>query len=175
MTTKRGFTLVELMVALGIFSIVVLLASGAYLMMISIARKSQGVSTGIDNLTFALEIMTRNIRTGTDYACGSGGDCAIVPGDSFSFRNSSGVLVEYRLSNSVLVENKGGIERPLTDASVGISALNFYVVGTEQTPIDYRQPHVLIVVAGRVSSDARTQDNFYVQTSATMRGSDIGI
>ena len=174
MKTKRGFTLVELMVALGIFSIVVLLASGAYLMMISIARKSQGVSTGIDNLTFALEIMTRNIRTGTSYACGSGGDCAITPGDSFSFRNSNGILVEYRLAGSVLVENRGGVERPLTDAMVDISRLNFYVVGTAQTPGDYLQPHVLIVVEGRVSSDARTQDTFHVQTSATMRGSDIG-
>ena len=62
-----GYTLVELIVAVGLFALVMLLAAGAYLMMIGVNRQAQGIATGIDNLSFALETMTRSIRTGTNY------------------------------------------------------------------------------------------------------------
>lgn len=174
-SNKRGYTLVELMVALGVFSIVVLLASGAYLMMISVTREAQGVSKGINNLSSALEVMTRNIRTGTNYACGTGGDCATGSGGtSFSFTNSDGQQITYRRVGTVLQEEREGVGSwPLTDPSVAISSLTFYVTDSAATPTNYGQPYVLMTIRGSVVIDATHSKNFFVQTSAAMRGTDL--
>lgn len=176
MNSTRGYTLIELMVALGLFSIIMLLASGAYLMMIGITRKAQGLSTGVDNLSFALEVMTRNMRTGVNYSCDSMGDCA-NGGNTFSFDanvNGATVPITYSLVGNTIQEIKGTETRTLTDASVNVSSLRFYVVGTAKTSVnDYQQPRVLMVVSGTVTSSALNTDRFYVQTGSTMRGTDI--
>lgn len=175
MNPARGYTLIELMVALGIFAIIMLLASGAYLMMISVTRKAQGISTGVDNLSFALEVMTRNMRTGTNYNCDLINDCP-SGGGTLSFDanvNGATVPITYSLVGNSIQEIKGTETRTLTDASVNVSLLKFYVVGTQKTPTDYQQPHVLMVVSGTVTSSALSTEPFYVQTGSTMRGTDI--
>ena len=176
-TSKRsfgaGYTLVELIVAVGLFSVVMLLASGAYLMMISIGRQAQGISTGINNLSFALEAMTRNIRTGTTYSCGGLGDCS-GGASSFSFVNADGVSITYSLSGSTIQETKDSGQSTLTDSSVSISALTFYAFGTASAREgDYEQPRVTMIVSGTVSSGPGKTEAFTVETGATMRGSDL--
>lgn len=172
--TVRGFTLIEIIIAVGLFTVIMTLASGAYLIMISANRQAQSVATGINNLSFALETMTRNIRTGTNYGCPTEGrDCS--GGSSFSFRNEDTTLVTYDLSASTIRETKGGVSRMLTDSSVNISSLMFYASGTAGRPSgDYRQPRVTIIVSGTVSSGpGRPPESFTIETGATMRGSDI--
>ena len=66
---KTGFTLVELMVSLTIFSIVMLVSVGTLLIMIDINAKAQALYSATTNLSFALDSMTREIRTGKDYYC----------------------------------------------------------------------------------------------------------
>ncbi|MCX6787706.1 MAG: prepilin-type N-terminal cleavage/methylation domain-containing protein [Candidatus Kaiserbacteria bacterium] len=170
---RRGYTLIELIVAVGMFALIMLLASGAYLMMIGANRQTQGITTGINSLSFALEAMTRNIRTGTNYDCGGLGDC---PGgaSSFSFTNANGVPVSYGISASTIQETVGGSQRALTDASVTISSLMFYSFGTPSARRgDYQQSRVTIIVSGTVSSGPGKTEAFTVQTGATMRGSDL--
>ena len=157
MKTKmtRGYTLIELVVAVGLFALVMTLASGSYLLMVDLNRQAQGISTGIDSLSFTLETMTRSIRTGTSYSCGAfGGDCA-SGADSFSFKNSNGVDITYsRLlrddgTSAIFKDNS----ITLTDPSIVVSSLLFYVSGTDTVASgDYAQPHVTIVVSGTVSS-----------------------
>lgn len=166
---NRGYTLVELMVAVGLFAIVMLLASGAYLIMIGLNRQVQGISSGINNLSFALEAMARDIRTGTTYSCGGGGDCQ-SGASTFSFTNKSGAAVAYTLSGSALQRTINSAPTALTDSSsVTISSLTFYAFGTAKN--DGLQPRVTIIVSGTVAG--KTPQPFTVETSATMRGSDI--
>lgn len=169
---KKGYTLIELMVAVGLFALIMLLASGAYLMMISLTRHSQGIATGINNLSFALETMTRNIRTGTAYDCGAATDCVA---SSFSFKNASGVTVSYSLAgDGSIQETLGGSTRILTDPFVNISSLTFYTIGTKKlSQGDLIQPHVTMVVSGTVTYAAGKTESFTIQTGATMRGSDL--
>lgn len=161
-----GYTLVELIVAVGLFAFVMLLASGAYLIVIGANRQTQGIATGIDNLAFALETMTRTIRTGKDYSCNSAGDCS-AGGTSFSVTDINDISQTYTLTNGAITQN--GV--PLTDASVNVSSLTFYAIGT--APGDTYQPHVTIVAAGSVSYAAGKTESFTVQTGATMRTSDL--
>lgn len=66
-----GFTLIEMIVSLAVFSGVITIAIGALLMLVAANDQLQGEQSVMTNLSFALDSMTREIRTGTDYYCDS--------------------------------------------------------------------------------------------------------
>lgn len=73
-TSQRGFTIIEMIVSLGVFSIVITIAVGALLMLIATNQQLQSEQSVMTNLSFALDSMTREIRTGTHYYCDSAGN-----------------------------------------------------------------------------------------------------
>ncbi len=64
---SRGFTLVELMVAVSLFAIVMVISMGAILTVVDGNKKNQTMQVAINNLNFAVESMTRSIKTGYNY------------------------------------------------------------------------------------------------------------
>ncbi len=170
----KGYTLIELMIAIGLFAFVMTLTSGAYLMMIGATRKTQGIVTGIDNLAFALESMTRTIRTGGEYNCGGLGDCA-GGANSFSVLNAEGNTITYTLgsqsngSQAVGAIMANGVA--LTSPAINVTALMFYATGTSSS--DALQPQVRISAGGNVSVGPGQTEPFSVETSATSRGIDL--
>lgn len=167
-----GYTLVELIISVGLFAVVMTLAAGAYLIMISVNQNAQALASGTDNLSFAVESMVRDIRTGTTYSCGGVGDCPFGA-NSFTFKNSDGTTVTYGLSGTSLAKTVGVSTSVLTDPSITITSLVFYVSGTQVPPGDYTQPHVIMSVTGTVSSGHGKTESFTIETGATMRGTDI--
>jgi prepilin-type N-terminal cleavage/methylation domain-containing protein len=71
---KAGFTLIEMIVSLGVFSVVVTTAVGAVLMLIATNQQLQGEQSVMTNLSFALDTMTREMRTGYNFYCGQSSD-----------------------------------------------------------------------------------------------------
>jgi prepilin-type N-terminal cleavage/methylation domain-containing protein len=67
--TQSGFTLVEMIVSLAIFAIVVTVSVGALLVLVGTNQRLQGEQSVMTNLSFALDSMTREIRTGSSYYC----------------------------------------------------------------------------------------------------------
>lgn len=61
---KKGFTLVEMIVSLAVFMVVAVIAVGALLKITDANRKSQALKTAINNINYALDAMSREIRTG---------------------------------------------------------------------------------------------------------------
>ena len=166
-TTHGGYTLIELVVAVGVFALIMTLASGAYLVMVGVNRQAQSTATGINNLSFALESLTRNVRTGTGYQ--------LINANSFSFTNQNGTVLTYSLgsqpgpSGTVGTITLNGVS--LTDPLVDIRSLTFYTSGTASS--DTYQPYVTITLSGTVSTGPGKTQSFSVETSAAMRGSDI--
>lgn len=68
-SSHRAFTLIEMIVALGIFSIVAVVALGALTKIISANKKAQTLQSSITNLNFALDAMSREMRVGTNFNC----------------------------------------------------------------------------------------------------------
>lgn len=68
---QKGFTLIEMIVSLGVFSVVVTIAVGALLILISSNRQLQNEQSVLSNLSFAIDSMTREMRTGSHYYCDS--------------------------------------------------------------------------------------------------------
>jgi|ERR1035437_1884571 prepilin-type N-terminal cleavage/methylation domain-containing protein len=66
---KKGFTLIEIIVSLAIFTVVAVVAVGAFLKIIDANKKSQTLQTAVNNVNFAFESMAREIRVGSSYYC----------------------------------------------------------------------------------------------------------
>ncbi len=66
---SAGFTLIELMVSLTLFSITMLISVGTLLILIDINAKAQAMYSSTTNLAFMLDNMTREIRMGYAYNC----------------------------------------------------------------------------------------------------------
>ncbi|HYF13005.1 MAG TPA: type II secretion system protein [Candidatus Paceibacterota bacterium] len=105
MSTQRGFTLVELLVSVAIFTVVMVIALGSLLAISAANRKAETMKSVMNNLNFALDSMSRTIRTGFSYHCGSSGtittpqDCS--GGNTyFAFEGSTG---NTSLSNDQIV------------------------------------------------------------------------
>ena len=72
-TTNRqfGFTLIEMIVSLAIFTTVLTVSVGALLVLVGTNQQLQNEQGVMTNLSFALDSMAREIRTGTRYFCDS--------------------------------------------------------------------------------------------------------
>lgn len=68
---NQGFTLVELLVATSIFVVVMVLGLSVLMSVNNANKKSQAMRSVMDNLNFAMENMSRNIRYGYNYGCGA--------------------------------------------------------------------------------------------------------
>jgi prepilin-type N-terminal cleavage/methylation domain-containing protein len=183
---RRGFTMIELMVSVGLFTIVVTITMSAYLRIIALDRVARSNNDVVTNLSYVVDAMTRGIRTGTAYQCGDGsgallGDCWHSPGNSFSFKNDQGVVVDYVLmpvaggkyaigecTGSALQFCLTNGPTPVTDPRIDVQSFNFYLRSTV-TGADL-QPQVLFTIKGTVTPDATLAPiPFYIQSSATMR------
>lgn len=73
----KGFTLVEVMISMAIFTVLVVVGIGSVLDATAKHNRNQGIRTIMDNLNFVMEDMARNIRLGSNPRCitsGTGGN-----------------------------------------------------------------------------------------------------
>lgn len=68
---QKGFTLIEMIVSLGVFAVVVTITTGALLMLIFTNQRYQYEQNIMSNLSFAIDSMTREMRMGYNYYCES--------------------------------------------------------------------------------------------------------
>ncbi len=177
---NSGFTLIEIMVAVTIFALVMVVAIGAVLSIVSANKKSQAITSVLSNLNFALEAMVRDLRTGYDYHCsgggGGGGDC---PGGgtaiTFTSTQSNNKTVIYVLDDNGKITKSvdGGGQAPMTSDEVKIDSLVFYVTGTNKTANgDYDQPRIIIILKGHYHGFGNLTE-FHLQTTVSQRRIDI--
>lgn len=195
-SASRGFTLVEMIVAVALFSVVMLVCVGALLSLVTANRKAQALQSVMNNLNVAVDGMVRAIRVGTVYHCGSGS--YTVPADCqngstvFAFEpyheTSQGPVPPWiywyatdengigRLYKSEDGTAASGV--PITSPDVSINSATFYVIGS--CPIfgssctDNLQPKVLIVIKGTAgASNIKTTSTFHIQATAVQRILDL--
>jgi prepilin-type N-terminal cleavage/methylation domain-containing protein len=174
-TTQKGFTLIEIMTAVSVFLVVMTISMGAIISIFDANRKAQSAKTVMDNLNFAVETMSREIRFGTKYHCGSSGNIETpqncLSGDSFiSFLSSDNLQTVYRLSGSSIQKsvNGGSDYIAVTAPEISITSLTFYVVGATGAP-DTLQPKTLIKISGNAGTKTNTRTAFTLQTMASQR------
>lgn len=191
----RGFTLIEMMVAVAIFAIVMMIGVGALLSLVETNRRAEAINAVMQNLNAALEGMSRAIRVGTVYHCqtsttpdtpailataSSDAACNPNPGHLIAFESSSGSLSNtgdqtvYRLNGTQLERSKdSGISwLAVTAPEVSIDTFNIYLIGAQPRPSDNTQPRLVMTIKGSAPiPGGRTQ--FTIQASVTQRIIDI--
>ncbi len=172
---KSGFTLIELMTALSIFAVVLTISMGSIIGVFDANRQSRSLKSVMTNLNLALESMSKEMRYGKNYHCGSG--TVTVPqncasGDTLmSFLSSEGEQITYRLSGtSIEKQIDNGPFLSVTSPEAVIDSLIFYTLGAGTG--NTLQPRVLIKIKGH-SGGGKNRSDFVVQTLASQRGLDI--
>lgn len=66
---NKGFTLIETLVSLTLFTIVVVIAGGTVVSVIDINKRNQAISSVVNNLNYSIDSMVRDIKTGYLYKC----------------------------------------------------------------------------------------------------------
>lgn len=66
-----GFTLVEVMISIGLFTVIMVIGIGAILGVNSTHRKTQSMRAVVDNLSFVMDDMARSIRLADSIFCTS--------------------------------------------------------------------------------------------------------
>ena len=161
---QRGFTLIELMVAMSLFAIVMVMSMSSVFTIISANRKAQALSSVIDNLNFAVESMTRTIKTNKDYSFGAT-DESISAVDDDGDTLTDSMSEDGGLGRIMLQRN--GVPVPITAPEVDID--DFQVIRLYQdNPSDCTQPFVALVVRGtaRVGGE---ETQFSLQTVVSQR------
>lgn len=87
-----GFTLIEMIVSLALFSVVITISVGALLTLIASNRQLQDEQAVLTNLSFALDSMSREIRTGTSFYCDSRPNTTAGGPNNIFGRNIDGLL-----------------------------------------------------------------------------------
>ncbi len=177
--SPAGFTLVELVVALGVFAVVAVISLSA-LLSVSYAQKAAiAAQNNFDNIRFSLEAMTKEIKAGEDFDCNPGisglHNCPYPAGsDTFTFLNDRGTQVTYSLVEGQLVRRTSAAPCdvppfcPITAREVHIGRLLFFVSGAPLA--DNEQPRVTIVIEGQTQGFKAGQTaRFNLQTTVAAR------
>ena len=156
---ENGFTMIELIVAIGIFSLIVSMVSGIFVLSILIQRRIIALRNAQDNIRFTIDSISREVRTGKDFSSVS---------SSLSFTNAKGEAVIYRLNNNEVEKSSdGGVTySAVTGPEVTVDYLNFYLSG--QAAGDRLQPRITITI-GATSRVGNQTGNLKIQTTISER------
>ena len=176
---KKGFTLVEMIVSIGLFTIVLFISSSAFLAVLNADRKSRFTRIATDSLNISLEDMARRIKTGSAYYCGDKVigmssltntlDC-VSGGPTIVFTEQDGTTrTFYNFEGTTIKRQRGPLEISVVPPEITINKLTFTVKGSDIN--DSVQPSVTILIDG--TTTGKISSHFKVQTTVTQRAYDI--
>ena len=176
---------------------VMLIAVGALLSMVDANRKAQTIKSAVNNLSFALDGMSRAIRVGTSFHCGTSGDAtnAAVLSSAANCSASGGTLISFESfggdsantadqwvycqgtgttcdasGTAILRSEDGGASyQSITSPEVTVLDLHFYVVGALTGTADRFQPKIVMVLHGFAGTNEKTKTELRLETTMTPR------
>ena len=177
---NKGFTLIEMLVTVLIFSIVIGAIMGVFVSAIKLQRYNLTHQQLLSQVSYAMEYMDRAIRMTIrdDGSCGfAGKNYRISNGNTkIEFQNYEGDCQEFYLNTSVnpyqLAASKGTnfSDVFLTSNDFNLSSLQFNVSG--DITGDFEQPKVTIFIEIEGSGSGH-QPRIKIQTTVSQRNLDL--
>lgn len=169
-----GFTLLEMIVSFGIFSVVMITAVGAVLSINRAQIKAANIQSIQDNLRFALESMTKEMRIGQGFSPTQA--VAGVPSAyeelNFTVPRVGGGFdtIGYCFQDGLIKKLSGTADCSLGSAVTGddvvIEELTFYVIG--ELPGDATAPRITVSIRAH-AANLTLATSFRLQTTVTPR------
>lgn len=192
-TRQRGFTIIEMLVAVALFATVMVIASGSLLSLIAANRKAHALQSVMNNLNTTVDSMVRLMRAGSDYQCGTGSNPDCTNGGTqlaFNGNAASGsnqYVYRWAPPGDTNCPNSNGCIRQSTDGGtnwvtvtapeISITDMKFYVTGArvcQGSNTDQDQPKVVVVIKGIAAAEnARISTTFHLQATAVQRVLDL--
>ncbi|OGG47248.1 hypothetical protein A2671_02215 [Candidatus Kaiserbacteria bacterium RIFCSPHIGHO2_01_FULL_49_13] len=175
----RGFTLIEVLISLALFTVVIVMSVSALLTVVDGNRKAQSMKAIMNNLNFALDSISREMRVGTNFTSSFSitSRCA----HDVSFANFDGHAVRYAMeqhagdSGNRIYRTVDGVQAPLTAGNIildnGDTSPMFCLYGNSS--LDTTQPYTFIRLIGHAGVSEKTTTNFSLQTVVSQRLPDI--
>jgi prepilin-type N-terminal cleavage/methylation domain-containing protein len=184
---NRGFTLVEIMVAISIFAIVAVITVGALITLNTINKQAQAIKLAMDNLNFAVDSMTFQMKQGWlfecrdlsgptvslsegfgSWDCPSGENGIVFTSPKFTTSSSPAKRVAYKFESGKIYSCSGPEGgscdfTQITNGDLGIEALTFIVTNS-----DAGSQLANISLYGTARVGQQTQ-GFAIQTSVAER------
>lgn len=165
---NKGFTLLEVIVSLGVFSIIALMAVGAMITILNLNNQVRDSQSLVNSLNFAVESMSRDVRFGSNYNCGNGesncDDGANFIQIDFS-ENGSLSSIAYHIEDGRLIRTTKGFSNFVTPEGVYIDSFKVYAVGIEDDGV---HPRATFVLSGTIISGSE-DISFSIQTTVSQR------
>ena len=171
--TRKGFTIVELLVSIGLFGIIVSIAMGGFVRALRTQRQIVALITASSNASLVIEQISREIRTGFDFCQAS---CAP---QSLNFKNSRGETVVYSFGIAqdgygiITRQVNSGPQNQITAESVDIRYLSFIPLGDPPDQLDPLYPARITILVGlspRAGQAVSVSENITnIQTTVSAR------
>lgn len=178
LSSKGGFTLIEMLVVVAIFSIIMGAVIGVFVSAIRAQRYSLATQQLLDQTSYAMEYMSRFIRMAKKEEV-DGLDCIVLgknykitrSGKGLKFNNYHGQCQEFYWDGTKLVLIiVGEYSLDLTSNDLEVTDLNFYVSGDGLN--DDEQPRVTIFLEAE-AVHSKPRPKIKIQTTVSQRNPDI--
>jgi prepilin-type N-terminal cleavage/methylation domain-containing protein len=181
-TNQKGFTLVEMLVAVSIFAIVMVVSIGTLIVLLSAGAVAQSAQVITSNLSFAVDSMSRHIRTGYDYHCSNTvpDDNDPLPSGTMDCENGASVFVFTEgesgdrtaywfdsTTRALYQKVEANAWRRMTSTEIAIDPFSFTLTGS--TGGDAAQPTVRILLKAEPIEERMDVYPFYIQTTVSSK------
>jgi len=180
---NKGVTLIEMLVAVAIFSITVGAILGLFISAIRSQRKVLATQELLDQTSYVLEYMNRALRMAKKDSSGS---CTGTAGKNyengidwirflkFEYAAGTDVCFKFYLSGTQIYESKGGAAGvPLTSNKISVNFLKFNLSGDVISESPNLQPRVTIFLEILGRGIGGNRPKIQIQTSISQRPLDV--
>lgn len=139
--SQFGFSLLEILVALGIFSVVAISTTMIFQKVTESQRLAIAAQNTQESLRYTMEHISKEIRMAQE----DDGACTSAPGTVFEsqtgntelyFKNQDGKCVVYKETNGAFEITRGGNPAAvITPNDINVSNLNFYIKSADQPAV----------------------------------------
>lgn len=168
---EKGFTLFEILVGMGIFSIIILSVTGILQSAVEGQRKAIGAQNTQESMRYVLEVISKEIRMAkrNDGYCSDGPQTGIfyVENDTLYFRNQYDECVAYYKETDAGGKNRFKITRDevggyISTDEISVDYLEFYKKNSDQ-------PAVTITMRVSTEESTKSRSDIDIQTTISSR------
>ncbi len=175
---KKGFTMVEMLVSVAVFSIVVTMVMGTISTIVDASRKSRTITEVMNNLNFGFESMTRTLKTAKTINVSTSGGSKINTITATDYKDREIIYKFYDWDNSTqrgITRKVGsGEEESITSSNLKLSSWYIRKYTSSGTSGLGAQPRVFFSVKGRVETAKGISSEFTLQSSVSQRQLELG-
>ena len=157
---NKGFTLVELLVAMAVFSLIVVSMGATAVSVIKSQRKSLALQNTQETARYILESVSKEIRMSKINSADSGGSATAI----LNITNAKSETFNYQFDNTSKILYRGG--QALNSTNLEVTG-GFYI--RKSTSLPARAVVTLVMKVKATGGRAETEAEIYLQSTISSR------